>query len=294
MIPTRHYVTIDSTNLEAHRLFANGERGPLFLVADEQTAGKGRLARNWVSARGNCYSTLVLPLAPRDLISRPILNPGTASPEEKRQLQADETCPFPSGEGGPTGRMRSLRAASISAVPQIGFVVALAVAEVVRDFTNTTPQLKWPNDVLVRGAKIAGILTEVLSPSPLTIAIGCGINIAHAPMGLPYPATCLNAEAAVTDRDEVFQAYQTSLAHWLNIWNFGENFAAIRAAWTKLAFGIGETVTMTIGTQHLTGTFEGLTEQGAVILKPVDGPPHILHAGDLHIPSLARLRNGNT
>jgi BirA family transcriptional regulator, biotin operon repressor / biotin---[acetyl-CoA-carboxylase] ligase len=247
MIPVRHYSTIDSTNIEAHRLFASGERGPLFLLADEQTAGKGRLDRNWASFRGNCYSTLILPLD-----------------------------------------------AEISVVPQIGFVVALAVAEVVEKHTTKRPQLKWPNDVLVNGAKIAGILCEVLTQQPLIIAIGCGINVVHAPMGLAYPATCLVAEGATTTRDDVFQSYLTALTYRLDMWNDGQNFPAIRDAWTALAIGIGETITMTTGTQHLTGTFETITEQGAVMLKPPHGPPHILHAGDVHIPSLANLRNGNT
>jgi BirA family transcriptional regulator, biotin operon repressor / biotin---[acetyl-CoA-carboxylase] ligase len=247
LIPTRHYASIDSTNLEARRVFEAGERGPLFLLADEQTAGRGRLDRNWASLRGNCYSTLIFPLD-----------------------------------------------AEIPVVPQIGFVVALAVADVVRKHIKCNPQLKWPNDVLVKGAKIAGILCEVLSTQPLTIAIGCGINVAHAPTGLSYPATCLAAEGATTTRDEVFQSYRFAIAHWLDIWKNGQNFPAIRTAWTSLAIGIGETITMTSGTQRLTGTFETITEQGAVMLKPALGPPHILHAGDVHIPSLASLRNGTT
>jgi BirA family transcriptional regulator, biotin operon repressor / biotin---[acetyl-CoA-carboxylase] ligase len=243
LIAIRHYQTIDSTNLEAHRIFANGERGPLFLLADEQTAGKGRLDRNWASARGNCYSTLALPLN-----------------------------------------------ADITVVPQISFVVALAVADVVQKF-GIEAKLKWPNDVLVGGAKIAGILCEVLSANPLTVAIGCGINVAHAPAGLKYPATCLAAQGATTNRDHVFQSYRDALAYRLQQWNNGQNFSTIRAAWIANAIGIGETVTMTTGTHHLTGTFETITEQGAVLLKPQDGPPQILHAGDLHIPSLAQLRN---
>ncbi len=246
MIPTRHYPTIDSTNREAHRLFASGEHGPLFLLADEQTAGKGRLDRTWASLRGNCYSTLIIPLD-----------------------------------------------AEISVVPQIGFVVALAIAAVLQ--TNTVqPQLKWPNDVLVHGAKIAGILCEVLSNQPLTIAIGCGINVAHAPAGFSYPATCLNAEGANTTRDDVFQSYKSMLEKQLIRWNNGEGFPAIRSAWTNLAIGIGEIITMTVADRHLTGTFEGITEQGAVLLKPPHGPPDVLHAGDMHIPSLARLRSGTT
>jgi BirA family transcriptional regulator, biotin operon repressor / biotin---[acetyl-CoA-carboxylase] ligase len=247
LISTRHYPTIDSTNLEARRLYDAGERGPLFLLADEQTAGKGRLDRNWASLRGNCYSTLILPVD-----------------------------------------------ADISVVPQIGFVVALAVADVVGKHTAAIPQLKWPNDVLVRGAKIAGILCEVLSQQPLTIAIGCGINLAHAPVGLTYPATCLNAVGANAAFDDVIQSYRAALTYWLDKWENGQNFASIRSAWITLAIGIGETISMTTGTQHLTGTFETITEQGAVMLKPPHGPAHILHAGDVHIPSLAKLRNGNT
>ena len=250
-VHVQHYTTIDSTNLEAHRQFASGQREPLFLLADEQTAGKGRLDRNWASLRGNCYSTLMLP------------------------LHAD-------------------KANDISVVPQVGFVIALAVADVVRKLTLAEPKLKWPNDVLVGGAKIAGILSEVLSTNPLTVAIGCGINVAHAPAGLAYPATCLNAEGAHADRDIAFQSYRAALAKWFTLWSNGLGFATIRAAWVQQAIGIGETVSMTIGTEHLTGTFEGLTEQGAVVLKPSVGPPHILHAGDLHIPSLARLRNGHS
>jgi BirA family transcriptional regulator, biotin operon repressor / biotin---[acetyl-CoA-carboxylase] ligase len=222
-------------------------QGPVFLLADEQSAGKGRLDRHWASARGNCYSTLMLPVS-----------------------------------------------ANIAAIPQIGFVVGLAVADVVRAHTDQTPKLKWPNDVLVHGAKISGILCEVVSTEPLTVAIGCGINVAHAPMGLAYPATCLAAEAAQTDRDTVFQTYQLSLQKWLALWDNGKNFRLICKSWVASAIGIGETATMTIGTQHLTGTYEGITEHGAVILKPPLGPPHILHAGDLHIPSLAALRNGQS
>jgi BirA family transcriptional regulator, biotin operon repressor / biotin---[acetyl-CoA-carboxylase] ligase len=243
----RHYPTIDSTNLEAHRLFAAGERGPLFLLADEQTAGKGRLDRVWASLRGNCYSSLMLPLT-----------------------------------------------AETQVVPQLSFVVALAVADVVRKHTPATPLLKWPNDVLVGGAKIAGILCEVLSASPLTIAIGCGINVAHAPTGLAYPATCLAEHGGNASRDDIIQSYSIALSYRINIWNNGQNFSAIRNAWIQSAIGIGETITMRGTDQHLTGRFEGLTEQGAVILKTPLGPPHILHAGDMHIPSLVSLRNGHT
>ena len=277
MIPTRHYPTIDSTNLEAHRLFQAGERGPLFILADEQTAGKGRLDRQWASLHGNCYSTLILPLS---------RHPGESRGEASVASQGSSLIPAFAGMTG--------SGVSLLQVPQIGFVVALAVVDVVRKLSTEPPQLKWPNDVLIKGAKISGILCEVVSSQPLTIALGCGINVAHSPFGLAYPTTCLVAEGAEIDRDGVFKLYCAALLHWVDIWNGGQNFSAIRQAWMQSAIGIGETVTMTTGTHHLTGTFEGITEQGAVLLKPAVGPPHILHAGDLHIPSLAKLRNGHT
>jgi BirA family transcriptional regulator, biotin operon repressor / biotin---[acetyl-CoA-carboxylase] ligase len=246
--PLRHFATLDSTNTEAHRQFQSGEQGPLWLLADEQTGGKGRLQRNWVSARGNCYSTLLLPLA----------------------VKAE-------------------------AVSQLGFVVALAVLDCVASKAPAaTVQLKWPNDVLVGGAKISGILCEVLSAAPLVVAIGCGINVAHAPMGLPYPATCLAAESGNANRDDVFLTYQNALSLRLAQWNNGENFKAIRTAWLANAIGLGETVSMQVGEETITGSFDGLTEQGAIILKPVAGPPRILHAGDLTIPSLSNLRSQRT
>ena len=241
--PVRRYTTIDSTNLEAHRLFEKGEHGPLFLLGDEQTHGRGRLERQWVSPPGNCYSTLVLPLA-----------------------------------------------ADISVLPQIGFVVSLAVADVVTAFApQARLQLKWPNDVLIAGAKVSGILSEVVSQSPHTLAIGCGINVAHAPSGLAYHATHLSVFGEAT-RDGVFDIYRSALAHWLAMWDEGHDFETIRLAWLQRAIGIGETVSMTTADMNITGCFEGLTSQGAIIIKDIDRT-HMLLSGDLHIPSLTALRS---
>jgi BirA family transcriptional regulator, biotin operon repressor / biotin---[acetyl-CoA-carboxylase] ligase len=244
--PVRHFVTIDSTNAEARRLHGAGEGGPLWLLADEQTAGKGRLGRSWASTPGNCYSTLVLPL-PRT---------------------------------------------PLSAVAQIGFAVALAVAETVDRLGTKAAAIKWPNDVLVGAAKISGILCEVLQPAPLVVAIGCGINVAHAPQGLPYPATSIQAEGVRADRDQVFETYRQRLAYLLSQWNEGENFDMIRAQWLSRAIGLGETVSMTKGDTTVSGRYEGISPEGAVVLKPASGPSQVFHAGDLHIPSLAALRNG--
>jgi BirA family biotin operon repressor/biotin-[acetyl-CoA-carboxylase] ligase len=243
-IPVKHYVTIDSTNLEAHRLYASGERGPLYLLADEQTAGKGRLGRPWASASGNLYATLLLPV-----------------------LKADT-------------------------VAQSGFAVALAVADTIEAHADVKAQLKWPNDVLVRGAKISGILSEVVAQDPLTVAIGCGINVAHAPFGLPYPATCLAGEGAVATRDEVFKTYQARLSVWLQKLN--NNFSSVRECWQSRAIGFGEVATLTVGNAVHSGRFEGIADDGAILIKLANTPLKSFHAGDLVIPTLQHLRKTST
>jgi BirA family transcriptional regulator, biotin operon repressor / biotin---[acetyl-CoA-carboxylase] ligase len=236
----RHYATVGSTNTEAERLWQSGERGPLFLLADEQTAGKGRRGRSWASTKGNCYSTLLMTLE-----------------------------------------------APLETVPQIGFVVALAVADVVRTHApGAEPRLKWPNDVLVDRAKIAGILSEVVASQPVAVAIGCGINIAHAPHDLAYSATSLAALGSSTSCDEVFETYRQRLNHWMAMWGMGHDFDTIRKAWTLQAIGIGEVVEFKVADKLFTGRMEGLRLDGALLIRESEHTCHSLLAGDLMIPSL--------
>jgi BirA family transcriptional regulator, biotin operon repressor / biotin---[acetyl-CoA-carboxylase] ligase len=182
--------------------------------------------------------------------------------------------------------------ADLTVLPQIGFVTALAVADVASTFApQADVKLKWPNDVLIGGAKVSGILSEVISQSPLIVAIGCGINVAHAPEGLAYPVTHLCAFGDAT-RDQVFAGYRSSLAHWLAMWDEGNDFETIRLAWTQRAVGIGETVSMHVADMTITGRFVGLSAQGAIIIKDQDRT-HTLFSGDLTIPSLSALRNAS-
>jgi BirA family transcriptional regulator, biotin operon repressor / biotin---[acetyl-CoA-carboxylase] ligase len=243
--PVRHFRTIDSTNLEARRLFEHGERGPLWLIADEQTAGRGRLDRVWKSERGNLYSTLLLTLS-----------------------------------------------APQSAIPQIGFVAAVAVQKALANLAhNISFTLKWPNDCLANGAKISGILSETLSPN--VVAIGCGINVEHAPQGLPYPATSLRQLGRPILVNNVFTAYRGELSAVLALWNSGENFEAIRKEWQAHAIGIGERVAMSTGEVMVEGTYEGIAEDGALVLIKSDGKRHLFHSGDLSIPSLTSQRKAS-
>jgi BirA family biotin operon repressor/biotin-[acetyl-CoA-carboxylase] ligase len=237
----RHYDRIDSTNLEARRLADGGERGPLWVRADAQTLGRGRLGRSWVSDPGNLYATFLFAIAE-----------------------------------GP------------QAAAQVSFVAALAVHDTVVTLRpGLSPRIKWPNDVLIDGAKFCGVLPEVVGSNPTRIAIGCGINIAHAPEGTPYPVTALGSEIPV---EAVLEELDRNLAHRLGQWDEGRGFADIRQAWEERAMGLGKGVAATSGTAELTGTFRGLAADGALLLEAAGGMLVPIHAGEVKFAELEAMR----
>ena len=231
LVQILHYNTIDSTNTEARRLYEQGERGPIWIVADEQKAGRGRLGRQWHSQPGNLYSTLLFPC--------------TAPPAK---------------------------------LPQISFVAALAAHDVATTFVKISSiTLKWPNDCLIDGAKFCGILSEVIAPSQ--IALGIGMNIAHAPTDIPYAATHLKG-TTVKAAHEVLSA---SLQNWFKIWNNGQDFETIKLAWESKALNLGKAVSVDTGRAIRQGIFKGLDEDGAMILVQQNNTEITIHAGDVRV-----------
>ncbi len=239
--PVRRFDRIDSTNQEARRVADDGECGPLWLWADEQTLGRGRLGRSWVSEPGNLYATYLFALA-----------------------------------GG------------AEAAAQVSFVAALAVHDTAMTFRpELSPRIKWPNDVLIGGAKFCGVLPEVIGAAPTRIAIGCGVNIAHAPVGTPYPVTALGGGFAV---EAVLRELDRNLTGRLRQWDEGRGFGLTREEWAKRALGLGGSVTATAGTMELTGIFKGLAPDGALILEAATGDLHPIHAGEVKFAELEALR----
>jgi len=172
---------------------------------------------------------------------------------------------------------------------ELGFVAALAVAEAVSGFVSQPApiRLKWPNDVLVDGAKIAGILLEARSASSGLVdwvVLGIGINIVAAPEGTPYPATCI---ARLTETPPpvgaVLEALAATLATWLEIWD-RRGFPPIREAWLDRARGLGETLQIRQGEATLSGRFLDLDLDGALVLETETDVRRIT-AGDVHFPA---------
>ena len=180
--------------------------------------------------------------------------------------------------------------ASQGIVTGLSFVAALAVCDAVSALLPADAarslRLKWPNDVLLDGAKISGILLEAASGGASTrvaLAIGIGINVAHHPDAVGYPTTSLHARGASGSVDDVFTELAESMSSRLDMWQDGTGFPAIRDAWLKRAAGVGDRVTVNLTNEQLTGTFVGLDDAGAMILRDHSGYEKTIMAGDLYL-----------
>ncbi len=232
-----HLAAIGSTNDEAMAHLRKSGAGDHWVIADEQSGGKGRLGRQWSSPKGNLYASLAL----------------------------REPCPMASGY-------------------QLGFVAALAIydALIALGVSPHHLSLKWPNDVLLDGAKLSGILVEggTLPDGHFAAVIGCGINVGFHPEDTPYPATDLAASGVSVSVPDVCAALVGSFRGALDRFDQGAGFGMLRERWIKLARGIGGPLTVRQSDGVLEGIFQGLDAQGKLLLER-DGTVTPVIAGDV-------------
>jgi BirA family transcriptional regulator, biotin operon repressor / biotin---[acetyl-CoA-carboxylase] ligase len=230
--------SLTSTNAEALALARSGERGPLWIVARQQSAGRGRRGNAWASPLGNLYATLL------------------------------STDPAPA-----------------DCAPQLSFVAVLALHDAIAACAPAAAKaltLKWPNDLLCGGAKLAGILIEgERAGEALAVAIGIGVNCISHPSQTSYPATDLKAEGVPTDAATVFEALTASLAQRLATWHRGAGFAAIRSDWMARAAGMGGDMRARLPDREIIGRGEGLDAHGRLLLRLPDGSVQAIAAGDV-------------
>lgn len=232
---SRH-AELDSTSSEARRLAAAGEQGPLWIVAERQTAGRGRRGRVWQTLSGNLAATLLIrPNAPAE------------------------------------------------AIGQLSFAAALSVADTAAHFApRAAITVKWPNDVLADGRKLAGILLESGRDAAGTwLSVGVGINLAAAPEGTEFPATALpDLGVAPPPPDAALALLAGRFAHWYDAWMSG-GFETLRTAWLARAGGLGLPIRARLAsheTRH--GVFEGIDGKGALLLNE-QGRVSAISAGEV-------------
>lgn len=229
----------DSTMAEAARQAPTLDR-PTWICALEQTAGRGRRGRVWLSQPGNFAASLVLP-----------------------------------GSGHPG--QAALRS----------FVAALALRDALTAVTGRVEalSLKWPNDVLLDGGKVAGILLESVGAGARIdrLVIGIGVNLTHAPTPAEVepgavPPVSLMSETGLTIGPEAFLDHLASaFAHWDGLYTT-QGFAPIRAAWLRSAARLGATITARTAREATTGIFTDVDIDGQLVLQTALGRRRIAAA----------------
>lgn len=153
--------------------------------------------------------------------------------------------------------------------PSLALVAAVALHEAVSRFTPRA-RIKWPNDIVINRAKLAGILLERQGDA---VVIGFGVNLAHHPEDLDRPAASLGARVAP---DVLLRRLAACFEAWLERWR-EEGLAPVRQAWLAAAHPLG-TPLASGGTE---GVFDGLDDTGALRLRLADGSVRVVHAGDV-------------
>ena len=168
--------------------------------------------------------------------------------------------------------------------PQLGFVAGLALHDAAAKLLGPAAaklKLKWPNDLLLGGAKMSGLLLEGESRAGrLNVILGCGVNIASCPSDTPYPATYLKALAPEASVEALLTALSDAWAKRFAIWSEPGGFGPIRAAWLERAAFLGETITIRLPEGPLQGRFAGLDPTGRLELEAETGR-RLIDAGDL-------------
>jgi BirA family transcriptional regulator, biotin operon repressor / biotin---[acetyl-CoA-carboxylase] ligase len=164
---------------------------------------------------------------------------------------------------------------------QLSFVAAIAAADMAASLAGSEARiaLKWPNDVLADGKKLAGILLETVSGSAL--AIGIGVNLAHHPDGTEFPATSFRGLGVdVPSADDALAALAGEFAKWYEVWRV-RGFLPIREAWLARAAGLGTRIRARLAAEERSGMFEGIDETGALLLNEGFGRSSVLPAADI-------------
>jgi BirA family biotin operon repressor/biotin-[acetyl-CoA-carboxylase] ligase len=240
----RYLPETDSTNRQAYALGEAGAEEGLVVIADRQSAGKGRMGRSWVSPPGvNLYLSVLL---------RPPLPPHAA--------------------------------------PQLTFASTLAVSRAIAAVSGLEPTHKWPNDVLIDGCKVAGLLNEMSAEADRIrfVVLGIGINLnmtaAQFPGDLRMPATSLLLAGGRPVSRALFARTLLEQLDSLYAEYLRSGPAPIMAAWEARCDLIGKHVEVDeSGSGMVRGTVAGLDRDGALLLTLTDGSTERILAGDVRV-----------
>lgn len=237
-----YYKQLDSTNTEIARLATQGAEHGTVVVADAQTAGKGRRGRGWESPAGeNIYMSILL---------RPDCVPERA--------------------------------------PMLTLVMAYAVAKVLREFGFADVQIKWPNDLVLSGKKICGILTEMqLKESAIdyvVVGVGINVNTSKFPEELKETATSLYLESdRIFDREKIVESvvehFDQAYRQFIEV----QDLSFLREAYNNMLVNIDREVRVLEPGNEYTAYAQGINSEGELLVRMSDGEEKHVYAGEVSV-----------
>lgn len=238
-----HFDSVESTNDIAGQMAKEGAPEGRVVVADEQTAGRGRFSRAWVSgkSKGLWFSLVLRPKAEAERIS------------------------------------------------QLTMVMAVAVAATVSELYGLSLGIKWPNDLLLDGKKVCGILSEGLieKGEVAHVIIGIGLNVEAGPIDAGYLEKGFGIKV---DRDRLLKELLVSIKKWYEIW-LVKGFEPVRTAWLEDSVTIGQEVEISDFRKMISGEapkiFAGraidVDEKGALVVEGMDGEVRSFNSGEVSL-----------
>ncbi|MFZ9987874.1 MAG: biotin--[acetyl-CoA-carboxylase] ligase [Candidatus Nanopelagicales bacterium] len=226
-----------STMADVERRAASGAGEGVAVVAEEQTAGRGRRGRTWESpARaGLWWSLLLRPSRPADQLG------------------------------------------------WLPLVIGVGVARALRDHVHVEAHVKWPNDVLVEGGKIAGILAERLDGG--AVIVGVGINVDQGAHEMPPGGTSIRLLGMAVDRTELLVTVLATVSESYRRWNGGEDVAE---EYARLSATLGATVSADLAGRVIEGQAVRLGPSGELVIRDGAGVEHEVSAGDVTLRRMPR------
>lgn len=242
---TIHYFEeVESTQLIAHELVRAGAPDGTIVLAEAQTAGRGRMLRPWDSAAGKgIWMTVII---------RPDLLPHQA--------------------------------------PQLTLVTAVAVTNAMKAmFKNFTPEIKWPNDILIGGRKSTGILTEMISETDRiqALLIGIGINVNQQMSDFPDDLQSIATSIAIEEGETIDRVqFVANVLYFLEYYTdlyVKHGFSMIKPMWEEASGTIGKNVRATTLREVVVGKAIGITESGVLEIQLADGTVKGVYSADIEI-----------
>ena len=238
----RYFASIDSTNLYARRLGEEGAPEGILVIADEQTAGRGRSGRSWSTPPGSAIAMTLL-LRPKIMPER---------------------------------------------ISMVTLVMGMAVARAVRELYGLDAGIKWPNDVVVGGKKICGILTEMSSEMTavnyIVIGVGINANVKEFPEEISATATSVSLETGKDAvRAELIAAVMKAFEEYYESFTADADMRSLKDAYNAMLVNVNRQVRVLEPGNEYTGEALGIDEAGRLLVKCEDGSVSRVYAGEVSV-----------